>query len=403
MFDCIVIGGSLSGTSLALLLGRCGFRVLITEKGTFPKNKPCGEGLSSTGLEIAQHLNILPQTKLPYLPFSGFTLYSGRHSATLSHPYSTGISVERSRFDSELWEAASRISGVESRMGCRVTGLSRVKDDLFQVTIDGERGPLLVKSVVVASGGTSSIVSKFSRIIRQPRSFRVGMSGHFTGKIGPLMGKVHIFLGERTEFYVTPLSEEKVNIAVLTESKHSGQLKELINQALKKLEARFGIQLKEDEDNKCLGRTNLGNVLRTGCKSGVFLVGDAIEQFDPIGGMGMTHAFFSAGLASQYLTKGILGHIPMPEALAQYEEDRTPFARRLKIFTQFTAGATKIIAKYPWWVYLASSTLGNCVAATISPKYKMSSTDCVLKPKELAALGTIHNRNHRAEELPREY
>lgn len=389
VFDCIIIGGSLSGSSLALLLGRAGLKVLLAEKGAFPKSKPCGEGLSSTGVKIAQHLQILPYENLPYRPFSGFTLYSGKHSATISHPYSSGLSVERSHFDSELWSMVSRTKCVETRERCRVTELHKEREDLFTISIDGERHQLQTKAVVVAAGGTSSILRSFTRTVRQPRSFRVGMSGHFTGEITPLMGKVHIFLSEGIEFYVTPLSENKVNIAVLTESENSPHLKELVAQAREEIEKRFGLTLNEDKEYRCNGRTHLGNILRSGQESGVFLVGDAIEQFDPIGGMGMTHAFYSAGLASEYLTKGILGHVPMSQALAQYEHNRTPFAQRLRAFTLFTAGAMKIIAKCPPSVYLASSTLGQCVAAKISPKYTMSGMSTIIMPNELTARNSI--------------
>lgn len=390
MFDCIIIGGSLSGSSLALLLGRAGLKVLLAEKGTFPKSKPCGEGLSTTGVKIAQHLRILPEENLPYRPFLGFTLYSGKHSATISHPYSSGVSVERSHFDSELWNMASKTPGVDTRERCRVTDLHKEHEDHFKISIDGEKHHLRSKAVVVAAGGTSSILRSFTRIIRQPKSFRVGMSGHFTGEIAPLMGKVHIFLSKGIEFYVTPLSENKVNIAVLTESENSSHLKELIALASKDIEKRFGLTLNKDKEQRCNGRTHLGNILRSGRESGVFLVGDAIEQFDPIGGMGMTHAFYSAGLASEHLTKGILGRVPMSEALAQYEQNRTPFAQRLRTFTLFTTGVMKIIAKCPPSVYLASSALGQCVAAKVSPKYTMSGISTLITPRELTARNSIH-------------
>jgi flavin-dependent dehydrogenase len=383
VLDCIVIGGSLSGSSLALLLGRAGFRVLITEKGNFPKSKPCGEGLSATGLEIAQHLNILPERHLPYHSFTGFTLYAGRYTGTISHPYSSGISVERSHLDSDLWGIVSNTPGVEARERCRVTDVWKEQNNHFKVTIAGERTPISAKAVVVAAGGTSSILKKVSRIIRLPRSFRVGISGHYTGNITPLMGKVHIFLSQRIEFYVTPLSENKVNIAVLADSENSVRLKELLLRAIRELQGRFGVILKEDNRSKSQGRTHLGNILRSGREKGIFLVGDAIEQFDPIGGMGMTHAFFSAGIASEYLAKGILGHVPMPDAVALYEQNRTPFAHSLRTFTSFTALAMKLMAKYPPSVYLASSTLGKNIAARMSPKYTMSGINDLVAPNEL--------------------
>jgi 2-polyprenyl-6-methoxyphenol hydroxylase-like FAD-dependent oxidoreductase len=44
-FDGIIVGAGVAGSTTAALLARQGFRVLLVEKATFPREKVCGEGL----------------------------------------------------------------------------------------------------------------------------------------------------------------------------------------------------------------------------------------------------------------------------------------------------------------------------------------------------------------------
>lgn len=47
--EVIIIGASLAGSAATIELARSGRSVLLLDKCTFPRRKPCGEGLSSRG------------------------------------------------------------------------------------------------------------------------------------------------------------------------------------------------------------------------------------------------------------------------------------------------------------------------------------------------------------------
>src|SRR5271155_1683055 len=49
MVDVIIVGAGIAGSVLAMLLGRNGLSVELSEQGRFPKEKPCGEGLMPGG------------------------------------------------------------------------------------------------------------------------------------------------------------------------------------------------------------------------------------------------------------------------------------------------------------------------------------------------------------------
>lgn len=51
IFDTIVAGAGPGGATAALVLSEAGQHVLVLEKETFPRYKPCGGGLSAVSLD----------------------------------------------------------------------------------------------------------------------------------------------------------------------------------------------------------------------------------------------------------------------------------------------------------------------------------------------------------------
>ena len=55
-YDLIVIGGGPAGTAAAIIAARSGARVLLLEKGRFPRQKVCGEFVSAESLLLLRDL-----------------------------------------------------------------------------------------------------------------------------------------------------------------------------------------------------------------------------------------------------------------------------------------------------------------------------------------------------------
>src|SRR5688572_32995892 len=49
--DVMIVGGGIAGSATALRLARAGIDVVVIERATFPRDKPCGEGLLPHGIE----------------------------------------------------------------------------------------------------------------------------------------------------------------------------------------------------------------------------------------------------------------------------------------------------------------------------------------------------------------
>src|SRR5690242_13981411 len=56
MYDLIVIGGGPAGSSAAITAAQAGAKVLLFEKGRFPRHKVCGEFVSAESLELLSNL-----------------------------------------------------------------------------------------------------------------------------------------------------------------------------------------------------------------------------------------------------------------------------------------------------------------------------------------------------------
>src|SRR5438445_3574993 len=56
MYDLIIIGAGPAGSSAAITAARSGARVLLLERGRFPRHKVCGEFVSAESLDLLSSL-----------------------------------------------------------------------------------------------------------------------------------------------------------------------------------------------------------------------------------------------------------------------------------------------------------------------------------------------------------
>ena len=76
MTDVIVVGGGIAGSALAIALGRRGMQVELYERGSFPREKPCGEGLMPAGVAALERLGL--RDAVGGAPFVGVRYFAGR-------------------------------------------------------------------------------------------------------------------------------------------------------------------------------------------------------------------------------------------------------------------------------------------------------------------------------------
>ena len=80
--DVLVVGAGPAGAAVSILLARHGYRVLLVDRATFPRDKACAEYLSPVCTPLLAHLGVLGEGFFD--PFTGQGIYLALHSATLA-------------------------------------------------------------------------------------------------------------------------------------------------------------------------------------------------------------------------------------------------------------------------------------------------------------------------------
>jgi 2-polyprenyl-6-methoxyphenol hydroxylase-like FAD-dependent oxidoreductase len=182
-WDIAVIGAGVAGSTAAALLAQRGLRVILIERGAYPRQKVCGEFLSPEGVDVLRHLGVWSQIEAHHPPrIDGFTLTAGRRETRHRLP-SPGSGVSRWVLDQVLWEHAQR-SGVTTRERCTVA----------QVTGDFHRGffltlqqagpwstPIQARAVLCAAGRQWQPRGQPRTQVDSERSRFVGLKAHFQG------------------------------------------------------------------------------------------------------------------------------------------------------------------------------------------------------------------------------
>ena len=331
--DVAIIGASLAGAAAAFSLASSGLSVALFDKSTFPRQKSCGEGLARSGMNALVRLGLGSLLKEPNLTrrFNGFEIFRGLSTrlASMRDRNSTGVTLQRSAFDSALVERTSTLDNVTPFLGTMVERI-----DVERGEICSTAGLVQSRYIIVADGALSPSSEKL-RIPNNARpSSRCGVTYRYKVTCGTLPDSVHIFLFEDGEGYCTPLPGGLINITLLSHSASHTLRRNAERTLLPRVLDALGITAQLVAP--AIGASSIGAALRVPRRENVLVIGDACEQLDPIGGMGMTHALGSAALAARAISSAIRDPLRAEIHLQRYVTDRASFVRPLRGFTSLT-------------------------------------------------------------------
>lgn len=342
MYDAIVVGARCAGSPTAMLLARKGYRVLIVDRATFPKDTISTHVVWPTGVARLKRWGLLERVAASNCPtMRKLTLDVGPFALTGSPPPADGTSEffapRRTVLDTILVEAAVQ-AGAELREGCSV---EKIMTDGGRVTgircrAEGEAPVTETASIVIGADGRHSIVAgavKASEYNTKPPL----ACWYYTYWSGISAEGPEFYSRPGRAFGLIPTNDGLACLPVAWTYKEFRQYRaDIEGNYLKTLELapelyERGRQGKRE--GRFVGTADLPNFFRKPMGPGWALVGDAAYHKDPITAQGISDAFREAEALAEALDAVFSGRETLEAAVERIERKRNEEVMPMYEFT----------------------------------------------------------------------
>jgi flavin-dependent dehydrogenase len=327
-YDCIVMGAGPAGSTVAALVAKAGFSVLLVERERFPR-RHVGESLMPDSYFVFERLGVLEKMKASgYAKKVGvqFVNAQGRESAPFlfrwndPHECSETWHVPRPEFDQMLFENAAEV-GAECHQGVRVLDVLMEGDRAVGVRLQfqdesGEIQTRDVRAKVVADAtGQSAILSNKLGLRRvNPALKKSAIWGHFrSAKRDTEHGGVYTIVlhtnQRKSWFWYIPQADDVVSIGVVGDNdymlKGRGTPKEVFFEEVAKCPAVASRMEGSEQVDELVVAKEFSYVTDRSAGDGWTLVGDAWGFIDPVYSSGVFFALKSGQMAADCIIEGL--------------------------------------------------------------------------------------------------
>jgi menaquinone-9 beta-reductase len=329
--DVLVVGAGPAGAAAAITLERAGVTTIVIDKARFPRDKCCGDGLTTLALRELEALGLEPDRVDGWFDVDAAWLRSpsGREVCLPLPPTGRYAAVApRLELDAEL-VAVARRAGVDVRDGHSFAGVEAVTADCVDLAVDGlgadGLGIVRCRYVVAADGMWSPVRKAVGATIEGYRGEWHAFRQYAGNVTGPAAKHLIVwFEGDLLPGYAWsfPLPGDRVNIGfgVLRDGgRKVGDMADLWRDLL----ARPHVQEALGDGFALEGRHTAwpipARVDAISLTAGrVLFVGDAAAATDVMTGEGIGQALLTGRLAAE----AIAAELDAPsEVVARYERD----------------------------------------------------------------------------------
>ena len=146
VYECLVIGGGVAGSTAAYHLTRLGRKVALLEKTQGPHHKVCGEFLSFESIEYLNEMGIFLNLDAPVIKY--FQLFSPRSNTGFTFPF-PGRGISRYKLDEELLNNA-KDAGADIFRGVCMRSYHEEEKGIFK--IQTSENDFYAKHLFIATG-----------------------------------------------------------------------------------------------------------------------------------------------------------------------------------------------------------------------------------------------------------
>jgi geranylgeranyl reductase family protein len=318
-YEVIIVGGGPAGSSAATMLGKNGKKVLLIDKGRFPREKTCGDGMTFKCISTLKELGIAGDFAAQSTRTAGYRIHCSDGTEisvrkNLPEEQAVVYLMPRFVFDNLLMQNARRFPSVGVAEETTATRALLDGDRVIgvEVAANGKPGTQFYAPLVIdASGVDSKIAAQFNDAPRDFHEYALTVRGYFDGVDG-LDDLVEFVFDERIlpgYFWIFPVGPGKANAGCGTFQhlvmKQDLNLRELFMDFVERHPA--GKKLKNAALCGALkgGRIPLGVDGRSRVRDGIIFCGDAAGFCDPLTAEGISFALESGMLAGEIAAQAI--------------------------------------------------------------------------------------------------
>jgi geranylgeranyl reductase family protein len=322
--DVAIIGAGPAGSTAAQRLAAAGVKVVLLEQATFPRDKPCGDGVTARGLKVLERSALAGWlSHFPAPRVGRMSSPDGQVIELRLHPddhYCYGRTIPRRLLDEQLAHAAVR-AGARLIEGTRVREIGPAEKNGRYVNAGELR--LTAGLVILADGSPAPLTRRLGLSTGQPEM--IAIRRYFAGDVGPqerleIHFRPHIAPGYA---WIFPISESCVNVGIGTFRHHVRDRKLRLREALDDFIADTALTEGRLARAEPAGPLQ-GHPLRmqlNGARTHddrILVAGDAAGLVNPLSGEGIAQALESGELAASYALAALETGDLSARALAAY-------------------------------------------------------------------------------------
>ncbi|MCG9879776.1 MAG: NAD(P)/FAD-dependent oxidoreductase [Bacteroidia bacterium] len=330
IFDIAICGAGPAGSTCALALKNSGLKVIMIDKAVFPRDKICGDAVSSVTKRVLRQIH--PDYEQELLQFESKAyitqakLYSPRFESLEIAFSKTGHCIKRIEFDNWLYNLAIRENKeLIVKMGSAIKDVTKEKD--FTVQLDS--GEQIKSKMLIACDGAHSVAAKKIAKIKVDRKHYSGAVRQYYSGVSGLSGKALevYFLKDFLPgyFWIFPLPNNQANVGfgMLSDTiaKQKIDLKKSLHHIIHQI-PEVAERFKNAtalEDVKGFGLP-LGSKKYKIAGEQYMLCGDAAALIDPFSGEGIETAMESGKFAAEQALKCFQANNFSEAFMQEYEQ-----------------------------------------------------------------------------------